>query len=424
MQQSNYEIRVGLFALFALILLVWGWAWLKSFSLFSQPQRFTAEFNDVAGLSNNATVNVSGVRVGTVEFIDFTPQRKIHVHLKITREGIRIPVGSHISIQTLGMVGAKYVEILLPADALGNPLPADQTKEIADNTIITHPDVQDPVRVELVINRVATRVDEIVSSIDTQAASQAINNLSSATKKLNANMDRLESAADSVSTASANIQVTSNKFGQTAERASEASEEATTFFSTGNSTLHDISALTRDFRGTSGRVNKILENPAFAGDMKEAMIQARQTAETIRSAMGDMSTTLKDKGLREEVMALLTRLQQSTENIKTSMDIVNKMSADEALRGDLKDIVRQAKDAMTQANTLLADPEFKTDVRSTLTRVRSAATNLDVTSKQVQQILNKRAPLLHLLFGRPGKLPQVAPLVVPQSVPVPGTPAP
>src|ERR1035437_7925028 len=101
MQQTNFEIRVGLFSLGALILLVAGWAWLKSFTLFHAPQRFNAEFDDIAGMSNSATVNVQGVRVGTVDTILFSKTHKVNVRIKITNPDMSIPRGSDISIQTL-----------------------------------------------------------------------------------------------------------------------------------------------------------------------------------------------------------------------------------------------------------------------------------------------------------------------------------
>lgn len=422
MQDRNYEVRVGIFALLALIFLLYGWGWLKSFSLFQQPQRFTAEFSDVAGLSRNATVNVQGVRVGTVEFMEFTqPEKKIQVHLKITDPTAVVPRGSKVSIQTLGLVGAKYVEITIPRDASGNPIDAPALNA---NDILRPPYVQDPVRVELVINRVASRIDEIVSSIDTAAASDAVNNLSSAASKLNKNMDRLRTAADSVETASASIATTSGKFGHTAESASAAADRANVFFGTGNATLHDIQILTRDFRGTSSRVNKLLDNPQFSGDLKETMLQARQTAETIRGAIGDINTTLHDKPLRDEVIAILQRLQNSTDNIRTSMEIVNKVSSDQGLRNDLKDVVKSAKETMAQASSLLGDPNFKADIGGTLAKVRAAATNLDVASRQVQQVLSKRAPLLQLLFGRPGKLPPTPPAAPAGTIVPPGASAP
>jgi ABC-type transporter Mla subunit MlaD len=437
MESDKYAIRVGLFALFALILLVWGWAWLKSFSLFAQPQRFVAQFTDVAGLSRNATVNIQGVRVGTVEYMDFVndPQhpdhnRKINVHIKITDSSIVVPEGSHISIQTLGLVGAKYIEITLPRDAAGNVMAG---RPLNQNDVLVPPNVEEPVRVELVVNRVASRIDEVVSSIDIQQASNALHNLSQATAKLNKNMDRLTDAADSVKAASNNISLTSTKFGHTADNATIASERASTFFATGNTTLHNISELANEFRGTSRKVNHLLDNPNFSGDLRETIAQARQTAQTIREAMADINTTLKDKDVRDEVMGILTRLQTSTENIHRSMEIVDKMSADQGLRSDLKDVVRDAREAMAKANTLLADPTFKTNLDCAITKVREAATNVDTDARQIHQILSKRAPLLQLLFGRPGKPnaqqvspPCPSPACPPGAVPapLPGQPAP
>jgi ABC-type transporter Mla subunit MlaD len=417
------EARVGIFALVALILLLYAQAWLKSFSLFDKPQRFAAEFSDVAGLSRNATVNVQGVRVGTVEFMEFLPTKKILVHLKITDPTAHVPEGSKVSIQTLGLVGAKYVEIVIPHDANGNAINAP---EIANNAILVPPQVENPTRVELVMNRVATRIDEIVSSIDTSAASQAINNFNQAATKLNHNMDRLKDAASSVQTASNNIANTAGRFGKTADNATIAADRASNFFSQGNVTLRDIDAVAKDFRGTSGRINKLLGNPNFSGDLRETVIQARQTADTIRAAIGDVNSTLKDKELRGEVVGILQKLQASTDNIKQSMDIVQTMSKDQGLRNDLKEVVKGAREAMEKANTLLGDPLFKGDVQSTMQKVRNAATDVDVAAKQIRQVLNKRAPLLQMLFGRPGKLKveEVTPPVVVPATPViiPATP--
>jgi len=445
MDRTNYYTNVGLFALIALILLLYGWGWLKSFSLFSQPQRFTAQFSDVAGLSKNATVNTQGVRVGTVEYMEFVndPQHpehnaKINVHIKITDSTIQVPEGSHISIQTLGLVGAKYIEIVLPRDAAGNVI---KGRPLGPNDVLVPPAVEEPVRVELVINRVATRIDDIVSSIDTQQASKALNNLSQATAKLNKNMDKLKDAAESVQTASDDIATTATKFGKTADNASIATERASTFFKTGDETLHNISDLTQDFRGTTRRVNKLLDNPALSSDLKEAIAEARQTAETIRGAMGDLETTLKDKDLRAQVLDLLTHLEKSTENVKSSLETVSKLSGDQGLRSDIKDTVHEAKQAIEQAGAILNQPDFKANICATLNKVRTAADNIDVAARQVQEILDKRAPLLKMMFGRPGKKPPhtpdnpncpplikapkarvVAPAPVPVTAPAPGSP--
>jgi phospholipid/cholesterol/gamma-HCH transport system substrate-binding protein len=409
MQQDNKPIVVGFFTLGAMLLLMYGWGWLKSFSLFHNPQRFTARFDDVAGLNNSAPVSVQGVRVGTVEALNFTPQRKIDCHIKITNETLQVPRGADISIQTVGLVGAKYLEITLPKDVNGNVVKAEP---LTENDVLAPPGqgnaalgvVHNPVRVEVIVNNVAKHVDEIVSNIDTESAKHAINNLSAATSKLNKNMDKLSDAADSVQVASRDISTTSLKFGKTADNAAVASERASTFFRDGDATFKDVGALARDFRHTSGRLNKMLDDPNFSGDVKETITQAKQTAETIRGAIGDVNTTLKDKELRGEVTSILNKLQQSTENIRKSMDVVDKVSGDQGLRSDLKEVVKGAREAVTQANTLLNEPGMKTDIRTTMKKVQNASDNIDVASKQVQQVLSKRAPLLHLMFGRPGKI--------------------
>jgi ABC-type transporter Mla subunit MlaD len=408
MQQAKWEIRAGLFALGAIIALVWGWAWLKSFSL-NPPQSFIARFHDVAGMSTNATVNVQGMRVGTVEnmlFVkDDNQQTAIDCHIKITTDSVRVPEGSTISIQTVGLVGAKYVEITLPK--VKNPV--QPPAQIPEGALVTAPYVQEPARTELIVNRIASKLDDIVGNIDSEAAGHAVNNLSAAADKLNHNMDKLKDAAESVKKASSDIAVTSEKFGKTADSATVATQRASTFFKDGDTTLNKIGDLTGDFKGTSQRLNKLLDNPNFSGDLKETATQARKTAETIRGAMKDLTTTLQDKPLRDQITEALGRLQSSTDNIRHSMEIVNKISGDQGLRNDLKDIVRQAKEALEKADGLLADPNFARDLKTTVVKVRDAATNVDIVSRQMQTVLEKRAPLLHLLFGKGPKPQAVAP---------------
>lgn len=411
MQDTN-AIKAGLFALGALIIFVFSWAWLKSYSLFHAPQRFTARFDDVAGLSSNATVNVQGVRVGILEGMGFTPEKRIDCKIKITADDCVVPRGSRITIQTLGLVGAKYLEIALPRDANGNvaknpPLQANDVlmplKDGGDPKIGL---VENPVRVELIVNKIASRTEDIVDSIDTQAASSAINNFSHAAQKLNKNMDKLRDAADSVKTASDNIANTAGRFGRTADSASAATERANVFFRDGDVAAKNVGDLARDLRGTNTHVNKLLENPNFSSDVRETMQRAKQTAETIRGAIADLNGTLKDKNLRDDVLTSLTKMQTSTENISHSMEILNKISNDQGLRGDIKEAVSNAKEAVQQASAIMNEPTFKTNLTSTMTKVRSAADNVNVASKQVQQVLDKRAPLFHLMFGRPGKITQ------------------
>lgn len=400
--KPNFEVRVGIFTIIAVMLLLYGWSWLKSFSPLHPPQYITVQFRDIAGLANNAPVNISGVRVGTVEKIDLKGRGQVLAHLKIKTEEVTVPQGSNFTIQTLGLVGAKYIEITLPEENEGGqPRPP-----IDSNTVVIG---QDPIRVELVINKIATNVNNMIGRVSDdntqssfasaiQRSGETIDNINAAATKLNKNMDNISTATDS-------LVKTSKKFGEVADSAKNLTSSANSFFKTGEGTMANISSLTQDFKTTSKRVNKLLDSPQVVGDLRQTAKDAKETVTAVRQVMAELETTLKDKNLRKDLIALLKQITQSTENISESMTSLNKMTGDKELRGDIKVVVNKAHDAVNRVDKIINGPDFKTDLRSTMSEVHDAAKHIDLAAKQLNQILDKRAPLLHMMIGRPGKLP-------------------
>lgn len=401
--KPNYEVRVGVFTILAVIILLYGWTWLKSFSPMHPPQLITVQFHDIAGLATNAPVNINGVRVGTVEQIELKGRGQVLAHLRIKTEEVTVPQGSTFTIQTLGLVGAKYIEITLPEEKPGEPNPAP----IDSNTVVLG---SDPVRVELVINKIATNVNNMIGKVsddDTQSSfasaiqrsGETIENINEAAMKLNKNMDNISSATDS-------LVKTSDKFGSVADQAKVLTSNANSFFISGKGALNDISDLTKDFKTTSKRVNKILESPEVVSDLKQTAKDARETVQAVKQLMAELESTMSDKALRKDLIGMLDRVTKSTENISNSMQQINAMAGDKELRSDVKVIVNKAQDAVNKVDRIIGDPDFKGNMRSAVTRVEKAAEGVEDVSRQMKQILDKRAPLFHMMVGRPGKLPE------------------
>lgn len=405
--QKNLEIRVGLFFLIAMFMLTSGWSWLKSISLFHPPQKFTVEFSDIAGLNNNATVNINGVRVGTVEKIELIPQgvdaptARVRCHLKINTEAVTIPKGSMITIQTQGLVGAKYIEITLPELAKGQPIPP----ALANNEIIQG---QDPVRIELVMNKIATKLNGIVNSVGSEEvgvslgealkhSGEAVSAFNNAAKKLDKNMDRIEKATESFT-------ATSQKVGDAAVLAKGTMQNASGFFKHGQGAIDDVHVLAKNLQTTSGKVNKILDNPALSSDLKATAQLAKQTADSIGQAIHELNGTLKDQPMRQDMITMLTKLNDSVARVQASLQTVDRLAQNQELRGDIKQMVADAHDAVSKADKLVNEPGFKDDLKGTMTKVRECATDVDTAAVQLHQVLDKPNPLLHLIFGRPGKI--------------------
>jgi len=145
---------VGMFGLIALLLLYGSYCWLKSNSPFNPPQRFNVRFHDVASLNYQAAVFVDGVRVGSVDAIKIRGSEDVLVTLKTNPAKIRIPVGSRFIILPNGVVGSKYVEIVLPAGAK-----SDHKLQLLTEKMEAEGD--DPIRPEIVVNELVQRLNII-----------------------------------------------------------------------------------------------------------------------------------------------------------------------------------------------------------------------------------------------------------------------
>lgn len=116
------EARVGIFVLLGLIVLTYFTFKVSKWGLIAEKgYRLTVDFDTAAGLEPKSDVKMAGVPIGKVEEIQLVGNRARLV-LRI-QKGIRIPIDSVGTIQTQGLLGEKYVEILPGKDTQRN-LPA------------------------------------------------------------------------------------------------------------------------------------------------------------------------------------------------------------------------------------------------------------------------------------------------------------
>ena len=110
------EARVGIFVLLGLIVLTFFTFRVSKWGLIAEKgYRLTVDFDTASGLEPKSDVKMAGVPIGKVEEIELVGNRA-RLLLRI-KQGIRIPIDSVGSIQTQGLLGEKYVEILPGKDA-------------------------------------------------------------------------------------------------------------------------------------------------------------------------------------------------------------------------------------------------------------------------------------------------------------------
>ena len=144
--KTKLELKVGIFVFIGLIILAIFILSLGGFKTWTSGYRVNFSFNFVNGVKVGAPVRFAGLYAGEVKDIQFlfVPQEdrtKVIVDCWVNRE-VKIPIDSTIWVNTLGLLGEKYIEIIPGKDynkVLGpkeelagqDPVPMNEITELA-----------------------------------------------------------------------------------------------------------------------------------------------------------------------------------------------------------------------------------------------------------------------------------------------------
>src|SRR5271154_4067032 len=296
------DSSLGMFTVVAMILLFWGYCWLKSYSPLFPPQRINVIFKEVAGLSENANVFVDGVHVGAVDKMEWQKEHHVLVRLRIDTSILKVPVG------------AKYVQVDMPQVQPGEaPLPP-LTDEVAVKG-------EDPIRPELAVNKLAITLSDI--------------DMKQVGRDFKADRLRLLHASDQLA-------ILADKSMPVIDRAAPLED--------------DVKGMTKDLRRVSRKLADMFDDPHFASDLQETAREAKETAQTIKAAIHELNVTLGDKPLRHDLLQSLQQLNQSTANVAKSLDSLQQVTADKSLRSDLKQILQEAHSTLSMVNEIASKP--------------------------------------------------------------------
>lgn len=114
------EIRIGILAVVALLLLVGGVRFLQGVSLFGNAYVLTATFETADGVAEGTPVTVRGISVGRVEDVDLgTAEEGVRVRMRI-QEDVQLTEGTTASVT--GLSALDDVRVALQRSAGGEPL--------------------------------------------------------------------------------------------------------------------------------------------------------------------------------------------------------------------------------------------------------------------------------------------------------------
>ncbi|MBI3601934.1 MAG: MCE family protein [Candidatus Omnitrophica bacterium] len=157
-RESHLELKVGSFVLLALLGLTFFVVSISDLSFIKKGHNFRVIFGFANGLRQAAPVRLAGVEAGIVKsmkvFVDENDHQKTKVRVNLwIQDGVEIPLDSKITINQLGLLGEKYVEII----------PGPSMQFYKDDSVLVG---KDPVPFEKITEQVAVLTNKLETTVD------------------------------------------------------------------------------------------------------------------------------------------------------------------------------------------------------------------------------------------------------------------
>ena len=109
------ELKVGIVAVVCLLLLYFGFNFLKGVNIFAPVHTYYGLYTNVNGLTEQSPVYVRGYKVGQVDWIhyDFTSDSAFTVRISVNKD-ITVPVGATMDLISDGLLGGAAVQLSIP----------------------------------------------------------------------------------------------------------------------------------------------------------------------------------------------------------------------------------------------------------------------------------------------------------------------
>ncbi len=269
--------------------------------LFVPKVKIYAMFGDAQGLREGSPVWFSGVEVGSVKSIKFTPEQRIQVELKIASTTLKyLKKDSVANILTLGLLGDKYVEI--------NPGSKEGERLKAADTIlgITQVEIQDIV----------------------ETGQESIASLNEFIDMLEGILVNIEKGEGTVSKFLKDPSIYDN-LHETAEELSHLVKKIKTgrgtlsrminedrLYQNIESSTEDIKLFTKRLTTSEGTVNRLIRDESLYENINAFSEKMNILLEGIHKGEGVMGSLLKDEQLSEELKITLKELNVLIKDIK------------------------------------------------------------------------------------------------------------
>lgn len=284
------EVKTGILAIGAILLLIFGYSFLKGTNLLDKNREFFVKYDNVEGLAQAAPVTINGLTVGKVQDISFlNSQGSLVVKFTIEKD-FDFSKNSIVRIYSSGLIGGKNLGVF----------PEYDVKNIAQSGDTLRGDIEDGMltAVTKALGPLERKVNNTLATVDTLLLS------------VNAIVD--EKTRKNLQEAIANLNTTLNSFAGVSENLNivlgNNTEKLNSTFTNLDKTASNLSRLTDSLAQ--------LEAGKLVADLQNVVDKMDKIVVGIDNGEGSIGKLLKDEKLYENLEGASRQLEELLQDVK------------------------------------------------------------------------------------------------------------
>ncbi|MDR5590313.1 MlaD family protein [Christiangramia sp. SM2212] len=285
------EVKTALLAITAIVILIFGYSFLKGENLLDNSRTFYAVYDDVEGLSPSSEVTINGLKVGQITSIDFLNRSGDLLVTFTVKNDFQFSKNSQAQIYGGGIIGGKSLAIVPEYNEnvewakTGDTLPGGKEEGIMELVNDRLTPLQNKVEGTIV------SADSMLTAINEILDDSTRNNIRGTFRNLDATVSSFRVTADELQGI---VKGNSEKLDRTFTNLDEMSTNFNKFSDTLtnmniNKITKDLEKVIADFEGISDKLNngngtaaKLINDPAIYNNLDRATKQMEQLLQDIK----------------------------------------------------------------------------------------------------------------------------------------------
>ncbi len=294
------DLSVGLIVIASIIVLAWGYNFLKGKDFFKSYNSFYITLNSSEGIVKGSTVSIKGVNVGSVSNVSLDDNYRIVIEFSIPST-VKVAKNTIAEIFSPDLINAKQIKLNLPSKFVDLATDGDTLPVFVESSIM---------------DQIGPQVDSLLPDLKS-----SLSNINDVTASLNTTLNQgtsnnIQSSVANLNQISKSLEILTRELAQNTYLVNKILNNTSDF-------THNLSANNKIINSTLTNLNSTSQNLSET-DLKTTVESLDKSIQELNSVLSKIDNAEGSLGLLVNDKGLYYRLNSTTESLNFLLDDIQK----------------------------------------------------------------------------------------------------